>query len=134
MKKIILSLSMLLSLTSCALYDSYVTAHFDNNEYKLINDIRTMSNQYASTCGKPEAQQAVNELYNVSLQFKNYGEFIPHNEETQKAAKELEEIVRDFRDRYRKPEPVSMFYCTTKFTTIERNAVKIQNIVGTKPR
>jgi predicted DNA-binding protein (UPF0278 family) len=134
MKKLILAGLISMSLSSCALYDAYVTAHFDNNEYKLINDIRTASNQSASTCGKPEAKQAVDNLYDLSLQFKNYGEFIPHNEETQKAAKELEEIVKDFRDRYRKPEPVSMFYCTTKFTTIERNAVKIQNIVGTKPR
>jgi predicted DNA-binding protein (UPF0278 family) len=134
MKKLILSLSILVGLNGCALYDAYVTAHFDNNEYKLINDIRTMSNQSASTCGKTEAKQAVDNLYDLSLQFKNYGEFIPNNEETQRAAKELEEIVKDFRDRYRKPEPVSMFYCTTKFTTIERNAVKIQNIVGTKPR
>jgi len=133
MKKLLL-IPLIVLLSSCALYNAYTTAHFDNNEYKLINDIRTMSNLSASKCGKTEAAAAVDEIYSTTLQFKNYGEYIPHNEETHKAAVELEAIVKDLRDRYRKPEPVAMFYCTTKFATIERNAVKIQNIVGAKPR
>ena len=133
MKKLLL-IPLIAALSSCALYDAYVTAHFDNNEYELINDIRTLSNQSANLCGKPEAAQAVENLYTMTLKFKNYSEYIPHNEETQKVGAELEEIVKDFRDTYRKPEPVGMFYCTTKFATIERNAVNVQNIVGRKPR
>jgi hypothetical protein len=133
MKKIIL-IFLISLLNGCALYDAYVMAHFDNNEYKLINDIRTLANLDAEKCGKPEVVPLIDELYSITVSFKNYGEYIPHNEETHKAAVELEAIVRDFRDRYRKPEPVAMFYCTTKFATIERNAVKIQNIVGAKPR
>ena len=102
MKKILIAL-ILTQLSGCALWDIYNMSHFDNNEYKLINDIRTLANLDAAKCGKPEVVPLIDELYAITVSFKNYGEYIPHNEETHKAAVELEAIVKDFRDRYRKP-------------------------------
>mgnify|MGYP003349934743 CR=1 FL=1 len=133
MKKLI-PLTLIPLLTSCSLYYAYVTAPFDGNEYQLVNSVRTQSNIGAGKCGKPEVVGVVDQLYSTTLEFRNYSEYLPHNEETQRASKELVEMVKDFRDRYHGNEPVGTFYCTTKFAEIEKNAVNIQNIVGTKPR
>jgi len=134
MKRLLTAVLLASSLSGCAIYDAYFMARYDNNEYGLINKIRTEANLGAAKCGKPEVVDVVNHLYYTTVEFRNYGQSIPHNEETIKMGNELAEIVKEFRDRYQGTEPVSMFYCTTKFSTIERNAVNIQNVVGKKPR
>lgn len=134
MKKILLTLILVSSLTGCALYDAYFMAKFDNNEYALINKIRTEANLGASKCGKPEVVEVIDRMWYTSVEFRNYSQSIPHNEEVIIMANELGEIVKGLSDRYHKTEPVSMMYCTTKFSSIERNAVNIQNVVGKKPR
>lgn len=134
MKRLLTILFLVSSLSGCAVYDAYFMARFDNNEYGLVNRIRTQANLGAAKCGKPEVVAEVNTLYSTSVEFRNYGQSIPHNEEVIKMGNELMAIVKEFRDRYQGTEPVSMFYCTTKFSTIERNAVNIQNVVGKKPR
>lgn len=134
MKKLLAVLAVVSSLSGCAIYDAYFMARFDNNEYGLINKIRTEANLGAAKCGKPEVVGEVDKLYFTTVEFRNYGQSIPHNEEAINMGNELMAIVKEFRDRYHGTEPVSMFYCTTKFSTIERNAVNIQNVVGKKPR
>jgi hypothetical protein len=134
MKRLLAGLLLISSLSGCALYDAYFMARFDNNEYLLINKIRTEANLGAAKCGKPEVVEVVDKMYYTTVEFKNYGQSIPHNEEVVKMGNELAEIVKGLSDRYHGTEPVSMFYCTTKFSSIERNAVNIQNVVGKKPR
>lgn len=134
MKKLLASVLLISSLSGCALYDAYFMARFDNNEYALINKIRTEANLGAAKCGKPEVVAVVDNMYRTSIEFRNYGQSIPHNEEVIKMGNELAEIVKGLSDRYHGTEPVSMMYCTTKFSSIERNAVNIQNVVGKKPR
>jgi hypothetical protein len=133
MKKLIL-LAVISLLQGCALYDAYFMARFDNNEYLLINKIRTEANLGAAKCGKPEVVAEVDGIWRTAIEFKNYTQSIPHNEETTKMGSELAEIVKGLSDRYHGTEPVSMFYCTSKFSSIERNAVTIQNVIGKKPR
>ncbi len=134
MKKLLVGLLLISSLSGCALFDAYFMARFDNNEYALINKIRTEANLGAAKCGKPEVVAVVDNIYRTSIEFRNYGQSIPHNEEVIKMGNELAEIVKGLSDRYHGTEPVSMMYCTTKFSSIERNAVNIQNVVGKKPR
>jgi hypothetical protein len=134
MKRLLAVLFLISSLSGCALYDAYFMARFDNNEYALINRIRTEANLGASKCGKPEVVGIVDHLWYTAVEFRNYGQSIPHNEEVIKMGNELAEIVKGLSDRYHGTEPVSMLYCTTKFSSIERNAVNIQNVVGKKPR
>jgi hypothetical protein len=109
-------------------------ARFDNNEYALINRIRTEANLGAAKCGKPEVVAVVDNIYRTSIEFRNYGQSIPRNQDVIRMGNELAEIVKGLSDRYHGTEPVSMMYCTTKFSSIERNAVNIQNVVGKKPR
>ena len=133
MKKLLVALAVW-SLSGCALYDAYFMAKFDNNEYKIINDIRTQANLGSAKCGKPEVVAEVDRLYYLSVEFRNYGQSIPNNEQAAKMGNELAEITKGLSERYHSSEPVSMFYCTSKFSNIERNAVNIQNVIGKKPR
>jgi len=134
MKKLLVGLLLISSLSGCALFDAYFMARFDNNEYALINKIRTEANLGAAKCGKPEVVAVVDNIYRTSIEFRNYGQSIPHNQDVIRMGNELAEIVKGLSDRYQGTEPVSMMYCTTKFSSIERNAVNIQNVVGKKPR
>jgi hypothetical protein len=134
MKKLLVGLLLISSLSGCALYDAYFMARFDNNEYALINRIRTEANLGAAKCGKPEVVAVVDNIYRTSIEFRNYGQSIPRNQDVIRMGNELAEIVKGLSDRYHGTEPVSMMYCTTKFSSIERNAVNIQNVVGKKPR
>jgi hypothetical protein len=134
MKKLLIALAVMSSLSGCAVYDAYFMARFDNNEYGLINRIRTEANLGAAKCGKPEVVEEVDRVWRTTVEFKNYTQSIPHNEEATKMGSELAEIVKGLSDRYHGTEPVSMIYCTTKFSSIERNAVNIQNVIGKKPR
>jgi hypothetical protein len=134
MKKLLVGLLLISSLSGCALFDAYFMARFDNNEYALINKIRTEANLGAAKCGKPEVVAVVDNIYRTSIEFRNYGQSIPRNQDVIRMGNELAEIVKGLSDRYHGTEPVSMMYCTTKFSSIERNAVNIQNVVGKKPR
>ena len=133
MKKLII-LAVIGLLQGCALYDAYFMARFDNNEYLLINKIRTEANLGAAKCGKPEVVEEVDRVWRTAVEFKNYTQSIPQNQEATKMASELAEIVKGLSERYHGKEPVSIMYCTTKFSSIERNAVNIQNVIGKKPR
>jgi hypothetical protein len=76
----------------------------------------------------------VENLYYKSVELKNYSASIPHNEEAVKMTAELAEIVKGLNARCHEKDPVSPAYCTLKFGTIEKNAVTIQNVIGSKPR
>jgi len=134
MKRLLTAVLLATSLSGCAIYDAYFMARFDNNEYALINRIRTQANLGAAKCGKPEVVAEVDGIWRTAVEFRNYTQSIPHNEEATKMGNELAEIVKGLSDRYHGTEPVSMMYCTTKFSSIERNAVNIQNVIGKKPR
>jgi len=133
MRKLLL-ITSLFFLTSCAIIDAYQMAKFDNNEYDLINSVRTQANLGAAKCGTPEVKDTVNKIYYKAVELRNYSQSIPKNGETIKMSSELAEIVKGLSERYNGTEPVSLPYCTTKFGLIEKNAVTIQNVVGAKPR
>ena len=124
-----------MSMAGCATLDYFDMARFDNNEYLLAVNVRTQANLGARKCGTPEVNQEVSMLWSDALRLKNYAESIEHNEETVTMSSELLEIVRGLDKRYNiDKKDVSMSYCTSKFTLIEKNATIITNVVGTKPR
>ena len=139
MKKLLIALAIV-SLTGCAtiqqtsIYKAVMMSKFDNNEYAQINTIRTISVLGAAKCGTPQVLPVVEDLYYRSVELKNYSASIPHNEEAIKMTGELAEIVKGLNTRYHEKDPVSTSYCTLKFGSIEKNAVTIQNVIGSKPR
>ena len=110
MKKLLIILAVY-SLSGCALLDAYFMAKFDNNEYMLINKIRTEANLGAAKCGKPEVVSEVDSIWRTTVEFRNYTQSIPHNEEATKMGNELAEIVKGLSDRYHGTDPVSIMYC-----------------------
>ena len=133
MKKILI-ISILLLLSGCSILEAYRMARFDNNEYMLINTIRTQANLGASKCGTPEIVGVVDNIWFKTVELRNYSESIPNNNETVKMSQELANIVKGLSVRYHSGEETSLNYCVIKFGTIEKNAVIIQNVVGAKPR
>ena len=133
MKKILL-ISLFLMLSGCVLIDAYRMARFDNNEYMLINTVRTQANLGAAKCGTPEVVTVVDNIWFKTVELRNYSESIPNNKEAVKMTQELSEIVKGLSVRYHGTESVSLTYCTTKFSNIENNATIIQNVIGAKPR
>jgi hypothetical protein len=139
MKKLLITLSMLLTMSGCATlneaWDYFDMARFDNNEYLLAVQVRTQANLGARKCGTPEVNAEVSRLWGTTLELKNYAESIPRNEETVTMTAELLEIVRGLDKRYNiDKKDVSMGYCTSKFGNIEKNATIITNVIGDKPR
>lgn len=133
MKKLLL-VALLASLNGCALINAYQMAHFDNNEYMLINGIHTQAAVAVSKCGTYEVTGAVDNLYFSSVELKNYAASIPHNEATVKMTDELVVITKELSDKYYGTEEVSATYCKLKFGIIEKNAITMQKVIGDKPR
>lgn len=133
MKRILL-ISLLTLLSSCALIDAYRMAKFDNNEYMLVNKVRTQAGIAVDLCESTKIKQSVDKVYVSSIELKNYSASIPENQETVKMTAELAEIAKGLSDRYENNDEVSPAYCKIKFKSIESNASTIQKVIGAKPR
>jgi hypothetical protein len=100
-------------------------AEYDTSEYALISKVRTVAQ-----VGKCD-EVSVKELYTTSLHLKNFSQYLPRNEKTYQMNSELNSMVEEL---YKKPQPVSQFYCNLKLKTIEATAENIQSVTGKRPR
>ncbi len=134
MKKLILSLAIL-SLSGCALVDSYFMAKYDTNEYALINNVKTRAEVAQEHCNNHMLVVAdINDLYFKTLELKNFTTNIPRNKEATAMSSKLFDITKETREYYNKNEKVSEMYCKIKFQQISKSADTIQNVLGSKPR
>jgi hypothetical protein len=120
MKKILVGI-ITLYLSGCALW----MADFDNNEYGLVNKVRTIAEL------KQCDEYSVKALYLNALELKNYTEYIPRNQATIDLASTLYTLVHELR---LKQQPISPAYCELKLNIIAKSAEEIQRVVGSKPR
>lgn len=133
MKKLFLLLVMLLAGCS-TLLDAY-NLKYDNNEYQLINDIRTSAMLSISRCGiQEEAKIQAQVIANKTLTFKNYVEFLPDNKNIQIASSELNDIAQGLLTAYNSDKVVSPVFCKIKYETLVLNAAAIQRTAGAKPK
>ena len=126
----LIALLFSLSLTSCAIVDSMTMAHFDNNEYKIINKMRTTA-QLVECSNKDSIKDATNKLWFYSNELQNYSQHIPKNEKSYKMAQSLVEIVKGLHD---KNGEMGKLYCEEKFKVIQNTTENIQKATGNKPR
>lgn len=113
------------------LIDSYLMK-YDNNEYKLITDIRTTAFLAKDQCSDPQAtKKNVYKLYMLSLTLKHYAENLPHNEPVKKSSNELFDIVNGLYKNNSEPNEI---FCSFKMKTIESSATTIQKMEGSKPK
>ena len=118
MKKLILISAVFLS--GCSLW----MASYDSTEYSLVNKVRTQA--IVGNC----FSENVKNLYNTTLELKNFAQYIPRNAATIGLANQLYTIV----DELHKRENPSPAYCKAKLNTIAKSAEEIQRVVGSKPR
>jgi len=120
MKKLLL-LTLILLTSGCAL----LISNFDNNEYGLVNKVRTIAEL------KQCDEYSVKALYLNALELKNYTEYIPNNKSTIDLTSTLYTLVYELR---LKQQPISPVYCELKLNIISKSAEEIQRVVGSKPR
>ena len=136
MKKLVIALSVVL-LTGCSTlqttFDSYFMAKYDNQEYVLINKIRTTAELAQEDCDQfSKAKIEFSNLQKLNKELKNFTQHIPRNPEAYKMAVQMEELINQGAKSY--TDKSSVFFCKAKFQQIERNAEKIQKVLGSKPR
>jgi hypothetical protein len=107
---------------------------YDPNEYQQISDIRTHASYYKNSCDN-ELMSITNAvaLATETARFKNYTQYLPHNDKTANSAVELDKIAQGLDTQYRNAK-VSPAFCKIKFGMVEKSAEDIQKIVGNKPR
>ena len=133
MKRIFLA-AFALSLTSCALWDAYMMAPYDANEYMMITEIRTNAIQYRRQCDNPVmAPVNAQAMANRTELYEKCEEQIPRNTNGCKAAQALNEITQGLNTAYAKG-PVSPMFCKLKYNNIEHSAELIQRVTAGRPR
>ena len=133
MKKIFVAV-FALSLTSCALWDAYMMAPYDANEYLQITEIRATAGQYRRQCDNPILVSAnAQAMANRTDLFEKYEELIPRNDNGFRAAQALNEIAQGLNTAYAKG-PVSPVFCKLKYNNIEHSAELIQRVTAGRPR
>jgi hypothetical protein len=135
MKKLLLSIFLATTLSSCALYDAYMMAGYDTNEYSLTNKVRTLSELAVEDC-KDHGKSKINfdGLYFISVELKNFAQYIPDNPDAYKLAGNLVELTKQGREQYVKNPSVSEGFCRIKLQQINRSAEAAQKVIGSKPR
>jgi hypothetical protein len=134
MKKVTIVL-FVFTLSGCALFDAYFMAKYDTTEYALVNQIKTKAQIAEENCGNQILViTQVNELYNNSLEFKNFTMYIPRNNDATKLSEKLYTLTKDTKDYFNKAEKISPIFCKVKLQQIEKSADTIQRVLGSKPR
>jgi hypothetical protein len=134
MKKIIIAL-FVVQLSGCALFDAYFMSKYDNNEYILVNEIKTKTQVAEENCNNQLLViTQVNELYIKSLEFRNYTLHIPRNKDAENLSTKLLALTKETRDYFNKAEKISPIFCKAKLQQIEKSADVIQHAIGNKPR
>jgi GH15 family glucan-1,4-alpha-glucosidase len=139
MKKILIALFLSTTLSGCAIgykvYDAFFMAHYDNIEYALTNKVRTLSELAVEDCkdyGK--SKDNFEGLYFISVELKNFTQYLPDNPDAHKLAGNLVELTKQGREQYVKNSNVSEGFCKIKLQQINRSAETAQKVIGSKPR
>ena len=135
MKKLLITLLLITSLSGCALFDAYFMAKYDTTEYALVNDIKTKAQIAEENCGNQIlVVTQVNELYIKSLEFKNFTTHIPRNKDADNMSTKLLILTKDTKDYFNKAEKISPIFCKAKLKQVVMSADTIQHVLGSKPR
>lgn len=133
MKKLVLLASIILLAGCSTLMDAYLMK-YDPNEYQQITQIRTNASFSKEQCDNVEKSKVNAEsLSKESTTFKNYVQYLPHNDKVIVASVELDKIVQGLKDQYNKGN-VSTPFCKIKFDLIEKSAETMQKTIGAKPK
>ena len=134
MKKLLIAV-FFVSLSGCSVIDAYFMAHYDNNEYGLVNDIRASSYLAQEECGDyTKSVQNVKRIYETSYRFQGFATFTPRNEDTTKLSEKLFTLAKGTKEYYDTHDKVSELFCKSKLQQINKSAEEIQAVIARKPR
>lgn len=132
--KLLITSSVFVFLPGCALWDAYFMAGYDTNEYKIVTEIRTISEVSQEQCTNSDVSKQIFEgIYIKSVEFKNFTQYIPKNEDAHKLSNNMVELAKQGKDQYEKGS-VSAGFCKLKLQQINRTSEEIQKVIGSKPR
>lgn len=130
----ILLLSSIALLPGCALYDAYMMAGYDNEEYGLVTQLRTQAEMAKEVCDDPvAADAAVEQMLVTATQLRNFTQFIPDNEDAMSLSENLHKLVSTTQEQFEGKDQ-SAGYCKAKVGLIAKNAKSVQEVLGSKPR
>jgi hypothetical protein len=133
--KLLLVSSIVTILPGCALWNAYFMAGYDNQEYALVNTIRTNAELNVAMCNDFEASKRTFEyLYSKGLEVKNFTQYIPDNEDSHKLTSNIYELIKQGRDAYSGTAIVSSTFCKLKLQQIVRVTNTAQKVIGSKTR
>ena len=133
--KLLIASSIVVFLPGCALWDAYFMAHYDNIEYALTNKVRTLSELAIEDCkDQTKSKDNFDGLYFISVELKNFTQYIPNNPDAHKLAGNLVELTKQGKEMYVKSPSVSEGFCKIKLQQINRSAETAQKVIGDKPR
>lgn len=122
--------AVVIALSGCALFPS----PFDAQEHARIVTINVASRD-SSVCASPEKAQTVAEsMYRDAEWAYHYGNTLSDNAPMARMELELMNMTKELRDRYSRTEPVSNFYCKSKFENIHRATTTIIGVSARRPR
>ena len=133
--KLLLLSSAIAILPGCAVWDAYWLAGYDNQEYALINKIRTVSEYSVEECKDPVlSEKTFVSLYRTAVEFKNFTQYIPDNPDAFKLARNMVDLTKQGKEMYEKETPPSEAFCKLKLKSINRAAETTQQVLGKKAR
>ena len=133
--KLLLVSSAIVVLPGCSLLDAYMMAHYDTNEYGLAVKVKTIAELGVEYCDKTNTSYLnFKDMYEKSVELRNFAKNTPDNPEATKLAQNLVDLSKTGLSLYQKQTEVSPTFCKLKMNQIEKNADKISEVLGRKPR
>lgn len=134
LKLLILS-SIVVVLPGCALWDAYFMAGYDNQEYALVNTIRSTAEVNITACTDAnQSKQTFNYIYSKGVELKNFTQYIPNNEDANCLANNIYQLAKQGNEAYNNDAVVSLAFCRLKLQQIVRATETAQKAIGSKPR
>ena len=110
-------------ISGCSLLDKFMIAPYDNNEYALVNKIRTTAQLSKKDCVDRNVMKTNAEtIFVVSSEMKNFSQYLPKNDQSIKPISQLYTMTEELYKRYETEGPVNKTYCELKLTSIEESA------------
>ena len=110
-------------------------AHYDTNEYGLVNDIRATSFLAQEDCKQYDTSvKNVKQIYEDSYRFQGFAQYTPRNEEATKMGEKLFALAKGTKEYYDTHDKVSELFCKSKLQQITKSAEEIQSVLARKPR
>lgn len=128
MKKLIILTAIFFS--GCALFPST----FDSQEHAKLVHLHVFSKD-SSVCKDREVAGTMAEILARDAEWVwHYGSTLPDNDKMAAMEKNLMDMTKEFSDRYKRSEPVSVLYCRNKFENIHQATDTMMKVSARRPR